>query len=762
MDFSHYFVDNHSYISRSDPKHICNRRPNRKDKELTLNLTQAFKEFEKKFSDIFEITPEWYKKNCGVFSANKTASSKNVKGIFTEEYYRARMVWSLVETKQYPPENICVEFIIPKGSEGAKSLNPDIVVYKTHAWFKYYKEWDKSKSLPEALAKEMLAVWEAKDNPSKVENSVTKQMAEAMNSYVGEQVYGVYFDNKIDVLVFRKEGTNPVKRYYPEKIIDGEGVAKLNLGNRDSISELPSFKQFYENLLATEDVSKLNFSTNQPIDEDSFSDLLEFINRQQDKLNLSRNVQDLIVEFLTLKVADEKEVKKKKKKYFVFYIKPEEIKNDYGTQEFRKRLVDLYAKSKNDYKSIFNPPAFKYDKKGDNYTPSHGDDEKFLIGLIKVFQKKTILETQNANFNQIIFNNFGSSVEKAKEKQFFTPIPIVEAIIKIINPQRDEAICDPCSGICDFLAMAFRHIFKDELENLPSADMFYGFDKDNKIMKLAELNLVLNGDGNANIKIMDSSSCKLLSDGTLSTPKNIIEFNIDNYLPEDWSSRDDANKNPVRYNIIVTNPPFGKGRDLQTGRDGKWDIPKKTVQLYETWNLKEQPKSIDLGIIFLENAYKLLKEGGRMAIVLSNSIASIAEWQVVRKWFTRKMRIVALFDLPANTFGETGVSTTVFVAYKPKANEQAILKEDYEVYIKEIENVGYTVKTKDRIVIMSPDFVINEKTFEIEKDKKGNDKILSDLPELVNGFNGWLQTNKHQYKEIYKAFSGSNFQKWEV
>lgn len=726
-----------------------------------MTLHQAFKEFEKKYSYISEITPVWYKINCGVFSTNKTSNAKNTKGFYSEEYYRARMVWSLVETKMFLPENICVEFSIPKGSEGAKSLNPDIIIFKTDAWKTYYKKWDKSKSLPEELAKEMLVVWEAKENSSKVESSVTKQMAEAMNSYVGEQIYGVYFDNQIDVLIFRKEGTNPVKRYNPEKTIDGEGISKLNLGNRDSLGDLPSFKQFYENLKATEDVSKLNFSTNQPIDEDSFTDLLEFINRQQDKLNLSRNVQDLIVEFLTLKIADEKDVKKNKKKFFEFYIKPEEIKNEYGTQEFRKRIVELYIKTKDEYKSIFNPPAFKYDKKGDSLTPSHGDDEKFLIGLIKVFQKKTILETQNANFNQIIFNNFGSSVEKAKEKQFFTPVPIVESIIKMINPQKDESICDPCSGICDFLAMGFRHIFKDELEKLPRADRFFAFDKDNKILKLAELNLVLNGDGNANIKIMDSVSCKLLIDDTLSTQRNIIEFNTDNYSLADWSNNNDENKNPLRYDTIVTNPPFGKGRDLQTSRDGKWDVPKKTMELYETWNIKEQPKSIDLGIVFLENSYKLLKEGGRMAIVLSNSIASIAEWQSVRKWFISKMRIVALFDLPANTFGETGVATTVFVAYKPKANELNILEEDYEVYIKEIENVGYTVKTKDRIIIMSPDFVINEKTFEREKDSKGNDKRLSDLPDLVNGFNDWLQTNKHQYKEIYKAFAGSNFQKWE-
>jgi type I restriction enzyme M protein len=237
--------------------------------------------------------------------------------------------------------------------------------------------------------------------------------------------------------------------------------------------------------------------------------------------------------------------------------------------------------------------------------------------------------------------------------------------------------------------------------------------------------------------------------------------NYCNYNAEDWSNKNDKSKDVLQYDVILTNPPFGKGRDLQTGREGRWDIPRKTIELYETWQLKKQPLSIDLGIVFLENAYKLLNEGGRMAIVLSNSIASIAEWQTVREWFIDKMRIVALFDLPANTFGETGVATTVFVAYKPKANEQYLLTEDYEIFVREIEHVGYTVKTKDRIVIMSPDFVINETTFQREKDSKGNDKRLSDLPNLVNNFYEWLADNKHSCKPVYEAFFGNNFQKWE-
>lgn len=112
------------------------------------------------------------------------------------------------------------------------------------------------------------------------------------------------------------------------------------------------------------------------------------------------------------------------------------------------------------------------------------------------------------------------------------------------------------------------------------------------------------------------------------------------------------------------------------------------------WNLYGG-KKIDLGVIFLENAYRILRENGRIGIVLSNSIASIDTHKQARKWLIEKMRIVAIFDLPANVFGETGVNTSVIVAYKPIEKELKKLKEqNYQVFTKDIQNVGYEVKTK--------------------------------------------------------------------
>ena len=154
---------------------------------------------------------------------------------------------------------------------------------------------------------------------------------------------------------------------------------------------------------------------------------------------------------------------------------------------------------------------------------------------------------------------------------------------------------------------------------------------------------------------------------------------------------------------------------------------------------------MDMWVLFLENAYKLLEEWGRMAIVLSNSIASIKEWESVRTWFISKMRIVALFDLPSNTFWETGVATTVIVAYKPTKKEilEGILDRDYEVYIKEIENIGYEVKTVKRAIEFKPTYIINEETFE------NTWEILEDFTEMRIEFKEFLQ---RQEEEIKKAF----------
>lgn len=713
-----------------------------------IKLSDYLQSFDEKYKSLKYIDKDWYKKEVDVVSFCKKAVTRDTKGNYSEEYIRARFVWSLINSGMYQKEYMCVEYSIPKGN-GGKSINPDIIVFKNKDWLKITEEAKKNKDFSE-VRKNVLVVFETKGNKETVDTAIENQLRVAMEINTSEdRIFGIYFDNSEDVLIFKKIGNSELRRFNEYNEINQDGIVGWNLGKRDLLIDLPSQSDFIQNNVSISDLSKLKLDSIDAIDESNFTDLMEMLKRANDSIRPDLPERDLIVEFLTLKIFDEKRSKRDNRTLDFYILEEEKRKDGLAERSFRERINNLYKDAQKEYENVLGGQKrlFTYDK---DLRPNKSNVERFLIAVVEVFQKRAILKAKNESFNQIIFNNFGSEKQKADKGQFFTPIPVVKNIIKMLNPSKGEELCDPCCGICDFPAMAFRHSHRNDEEYPSNANNFYGFDLEQSNLKLAELNLVLNGDGGAILKRMNSLSQKLLENGSVLKEG---EFTTDNYDVETWENLHDSEKNLKKFRMIATNPPFGKGRDLKTGAKGKWDLPKKTIELYETYRIKSSPNakgiinypnSMDMGALFLESAIKLLEDGGRMAIVLSNSIASIKEWENVRKWLVERMRIVGVFDLPANTFGETGVATTVIIAYKPKKGEKHLLSNDYEVFVKEVVNIGYKVKTVQRTVHFEPQYHINEETFE------KMDKLDEDFSELQRDWNAFLI---RQEEEIKNAFN---------
>ena len=709
---------------------------------MTKNLQEYLNEFDNKFSDLKEIDRDFYHKEIGVVAFNSKAKTKDIKNNFSEEYIRARFTYALIYSGMYNKEYICVEFGFPKGN-GGKSLNPDIVVFKNKDWQKDYEEAKANNNFAK-IRKNVLAIFETKKNNKSVSSAIENQLRSAMELNTSkDRIFGIYFDDQKDILIFKKIENSEIRRFNEIKELQQDGINGWNINNRDLLIDLPSQNDLTANNESISNVAKLKPDYLDAIDETNFNDLINELKRSNDSIKPESSLHPLIVEFLTIKVFDEKR-SKRDNSYLQFYITKKE-KND--KTSFRRRIDNLYKDAQKEYKNVLGGKnrIFTFDEKQRPHKPN---DEKFLIALINIFQQRAILKAKNESFNQIIFNNFGTEKQKAEKGQFFTPIPVVKNIIKMLNPIKGEELCDPCCGICDFPAMAFRHSHRQDADYPPNADNFFGFDLDPDSTKLAELNLVLNGDGGAVLKNINSLSQKLLNNNEVIAEGNFTTNNYD----KNWDHKSDSSKDLKKFKIIATNPPFGKGRDLKTGKDGKWDLPKEIIELYETYKIKSDPdkkgnikypNSMDMGALFLENAYKILEEGGRMAIVLSNSIASIKEWQNIRKWFIEKMRIVTTFNLPANTFGETGVATTIIIAYKPKQNEQYLLNADYEVFVKEIENIGYEVKTVKITVHFSPEYIINEETFE----KTG--QLNEDFSQMQKEFKEFLQRQEEEVKQAF-------------
>ena len=266
------------------------------------------------------------------------------------------------------------------------------------------------------------------------------------------------------------------------------------------------------------------------------------------------------------------------------------------------------------------------------------------------------------------------------------------------------------------------------------------------MVKLATLNMLLNGDGNATIEVqsdgLGSINTKFNDKGKLTKLIPRTEKQEHNYNGN-WDNRVDGD-NLKKFDIVLTNPPFGEARSwIPVGKE------KEIAECYELWNRYNQTK-IDLGVIFLENAVRVLKENGRMAIVLSNSIASIDSHKEARKWLCENMRIVAIIDLPPNIFAEAGVSPTIIFAYKPSKDDLAVLKEkNYQVFSKEIKKVGYEVKTKNKVKCFETQYKLNPQTFEKEINPDGTAKLDEEFTETVAEFKQWCNMQEDTLKKLF-------------
>ena len=473
-----------------------------------MNIKKYMDKFDDDFSMLNEIDSKWYEENIGVFANCSKSQTRDKQGNFSEEYIRARMVWALVNSGMYNKEYICVEFEFPKGNK-AKSINPDIIVFKNKDWKELWKE-AKSKNDFKKIRQNVLVVLEVKKNNKDVEKAIENQIRASMELNTSkDRIFGIYFDNEKDILIFKKIGNSEISRFYESEEIKQDGLSDWNVSNRDPLENLPSQNDFLENNLSIQDLTKLKFDSLDAIDETSFTDLMDALKRTNDSIKPESDQHYLIVEFLTLKVFDEKKSKRDKNN-LKFYITQEEKQKDRtGNISFRERIQELYKEAEKEYPNVIGGEkrVFRYDA---NLRPTRISDERFLVGLVEAFQRRAILKARNESFNQIIFNNFSDSGTKIDNDQFYTPIPVVKTIVKMINPSKNEELCDPCCGLCDFPAMAYRHTHDKDDPFPPPATNLYGFDIAKGNIKLAELNLVLNGDGGAVLKEMNSLSQKLM------------------------------------------------------------------------------------------------------------------------------------------------------------------------------------------------------------------------------------------------------------
>jgi len=207
--------------------------------------------------------------------------------------------------------------------------------------------------------------------------------------------------------------------------------------------------------------------------------------------------------------------------------------------------------------------------------------------------------------------------------QYYTPRPLIRAMIQVVNPQMDEKVYDGASGSCGFLCEAYDYMYErmekttTNLKTLQEST-FYGKEKKNLAYVIGVMNMILHG---------------------IEAP-NIIHTNT---LGE--NIRDIQEKN--RYHVILANPPFG-------GKERK--------EVQQNFDIKTG----ETAFLFMQHFLKSLKTGGRAGIVIKNTVLSNTDNASValRKLILESCNLHTILDMPGGTFLGAGVKTVVLFFQK--------------------------------------------------------------------------------------------------
>jgi type I restriction enzyme M protein len=212
--------------------------------------------------------------------------------------------------------------------------------------------------------------------------------------------------------------------------------------------------------------------------------------------------------------------------------------------------------------------------------------------------------------------------------QFRTPRHIIQLMVALTQPTPSDVICDPASGTCGFLVVAGEYLrehhkalFRDEAKKRHFHErMFHGFDFDNTMLRIGNMNMALHGVENANITYRDS-------------------------LAEDNAS--DAGT----YSLILANPPFAGSLDYEaTAKD-----------------LQQIVKTRKTELLFMALFIRLLKIGGRAAVVVPDGVlfGSSKAHKEIRQMLVDEHKLEAVVKLPSGVFKPyAGVSTAILLFTK--------------------------------------------------------------------------------------------------
>ena len=207
---------------------------------------------------------------------------------------------------------------------------------------------------------------------------------------------------------------------------------------------------------------------------------------------------------------------------------------------------------------------------------------------------------------------------KSGAGQYFTPRSLISAIVDVVDPKITETVADPCCGTAGFLLAAYEHMKPQsrgdvEKQKFLKNNALFGADNTSLVVTLASMNLYLHDIGVSKSPILYQDSL--------------------------------IDKSDKMYKVVLTNPPFG------TRPQGSVDV---------SANRPEFIKTSDNQVNFLQHIMSIVKVGGRVGVVLPDSILTDGDsTKKVRDKLLKDFNLHTILRLPTGIFYKPGVKTNV-------------------------------------------------------------------------------------------------------
>ena len=343
-------------------------------------------------------------------------------------------------------------------------------------------------------------------------------------------------------------------------------------------------------------------------------------------------------------------------------------KNDFTNSKLMKIFDDLRLKKNNAFAfiEVFDDKTFE-------------QNSLILKEIVCLFQKYKFKYSSKYQYLGDFFEELLNTSWKQEAGQFFTPMPIVDFMIKSL-PIKEQMEKNIKNNKLDFLprmidnACGSGHFlisFMDEVQNFINdyedlknptiknkieawrinsyswaKDIIIGIEKDYRLAKTTKISGFLNGDGEATI---------INGDG-------INKFSSEEYRNTILYSQQNKIE---KFDFFITNPPFSVDGFLK-------NILINNINEKDFCLLKSLPKtSSRIEILFVERMYQLLKEDGLAVIILPQSIFTTKDYVDMRNFMFNKFEILSICNFGDITFSGTTTSPTILFLRKRKKDEES-------------------------------------------------------------------------------------------